>query len=68
LIWESELDVLSVQCLDRRIPDQQTLCDEIAAWEHERNGQHAKSDWYFTIRDARTELKHLTVNLTESGD
>jgi hypothetical protein len=56
---ESELGVLSVQCLDRRIPDQQTLCDEIAAWEHERNVQHAKSDWHFTTKDARTKLKHL---------
>ena len=55
----SELGVLSVQCLDRRIPDQQTLCDEIAAWEHERNVQHAKSDWHFTTKDARTKLKYL---------
>ncbi len=29
---ESELGVLSSQCLDRRIPDKQTLIDEIAAW------------------------------------
>ncbi len=29
---ESELSVLSSQCLDRRIPDKQTLIDEIAAW------------------------------------
>ena len=30
---ESELGVLSAQYLDRRIPDKQTLIDEIAAWE-----------------------------------
>ena len=30
---ESELSVLSSQCLDRRIPDKQTLIDEVAAWE-----------------------------------
>ena len=30
---ESELGVLSTQCLDRRIPDKQTLIDEIAAWQ-----------------------------------
>src|ERR1700686_4675951 len=34
---ESELGVLSSQCLDRRIPDKQTLVEEVAAWEHERN-------------------------------
>ena len=33
---ESELGVLTSQCLDRRIPDKQTLIDEIAAWEHDR--------------------------------
>jgi hypothetical protein len=31
---ESELGVLSTQCLDRRIPDEQTLTDEIVAWQH----------------------------------
>jgi len=56
---ESELGVLSAQCLDRRIPDQQTLSDEIAAWEHERNAQNTKSDWHFTTKDARTKLKYL---------
>jgi hypothetical protein len=30
---ESELGVLSSQCLDRRIPDKQTLTDEVAAWQ-----------------------------------
>ena len=56
---ESELGVLSTQCLDRRIPDQQTLIDEIAAWEHQRNTDHTTSDWHFTTKDARTKLKHL---------
>jgi len=56
---ESELGVLATQCLDPRIPDQQTLIDEIAAWEHERNAHHTKSDWRFTTKDARIKLKHL---------
>lgn len=30
---ESELSVLSGQCLDRRIPDKQTLIEEVTAWE-----------------------------------
>jgi hypothetical protein len=41
---ESELAVLSSQCLDRRIPDKQTLIDEVAAWEQERNDNHATAD------------------------
>ena len=56
---ESELGVLSTQCLDRRIPDKQTLIDEIAAWRQERNANHTKSDWHFTTKDARIKLKHL---------
>jgi hypothetical protein len=56
---ESELGVLSSQCLDRRIPDKQTLIEEIAAWEHERNANHAKANWHFTTPNARIKLKHL---------
>jgi hypothetical protein len=56
---ESELGVLSSQCLDRRIPDKQTLIDEIAAWERDRNVHHTKSHWHFTTKDARIKLKHL---------
>src|SRR5262245_8751651 len=37
---ESELGVLTFQCLDRRIPNKQILIDEIAAWEHDRNANH----------------------------
>ena len=56
---ESELGILSNQCLDRRIPDQKTMSKEIAAWEKDRNKHHAKADWQFTTEDARIKLKHL---------
>ena len=56
---ESELGVLSSQCLDRRIPDKQTLVEEIAAWEHDRNARHTKANWHFTTPDARIKLRHL---------
>ncbi len=56
---ESELGVLSSQCLDRRIPDKQTLIDEIAAWQHDRNANHTKADWHFATPNARIKLKHL---------
>jgi DDE superfamily endonuclease len=56
---ESELSVLSGQCLDRRIPDKQTLTEEAAAWEHARNKKHVKADWQFTTADARVKLKRL---------
>ena len=56
---ESELAVLSRQCLDRRIPDTQTLSDEIQAWENDRNANQAKANWHFTTPNARIKLKHL---------
>ena len=56
---ESELSVLTSQCLDRRIPNKQILIDEIAAWEHDRNANHTKADWQFTTKNARIKLKHL---------
>ena len=56
---ESELSVLSGQCLDRRIPDRQALIEEVAAWEHSRNRKHVKADWQFTTADARVKLKRL---------
>jgi len=56
---ESELGVLASQCLDRRIPDKETLIREVAAWQASRNMNQAKANWRFTTADARIKLKHL---------
>ena len=56
---ESELGVLSSQCLDRRIPDKQTLVGEVSAWQDARNKHYAKTEWHFTTADARIKLNHL---------
>ncbi len=56
---ESELAVLSGQCLDRRIPDKETLIREVAAWQASRNKNQTKANWRFTTADARIKLKHL---------
>jgi uncharacterized small protein (DUF1192 family) len=56
---ETELSVLSSQCLDRRIPDRQVLKEEVEAWEADRNSKHAKANWQFTTADARVKLKRL---------
>ena len=58
-IAEIELSTLSGQCLDRRIPDRETLEREVAAWEEERNALGGKVDWRFTTEDARIKLKRL---------
>jgi transposase len=56
---ETELSILTKQCLDRRIPDYDTLEGEVAAWETPRNQAKAKIDWQFTTHDARIKLKKL---------
>jgi hypothetical protein len=56
---ETELSVLTRQCLDRRIPDQDTLVDEVGAWGHDRNVKQSGIDWQFTTDDARIKLKRL---------
>jgi hypothetical protein len=56
---EAERAVLSSQCLDRRIPDQQISKKEVQAWEAVRNGKHATADWHFTTANARVKRKRL---------
>jgi hypothetical protein len=56
---ETELSVLATQCLDRRIPDQTTLCQEVAVWEQRRNQAKCTVEWRFTTQEARIKLKRL---------
>jgi hypothetical protein len=60
---EIELSILSRQCLDRRIPDQETLKMEIAAWQEQRNAIAQPMEWRFTNEDARVKLKKLYPTL-----
>ena len=62
---EIELSVLGRQCLDRRVPDFETLEAEVAAWQERRNAQGGKIDWRFTTDDARIKLKRLYPSLQE---
>jgi hypothetical protein len=56
---ETELSVLSEQCLDRRMDDKDFVTSEVAAWEMERNGNEAKVRWRFTTEKARIKLEKL---------
>ena len=64
---EIELSVLARQCLDQRIPDQETLAEEVSAWEAERNVAESSIDWRFTSADARIKLKHLYPEIVEES-
>jgi transposase len=56
---EIELSVLTRQCLNRRIPDKESLAREVEAWMTDRNMKVVKVDWRFTTADARIKLMHL---------
>ncbi len=58
-IAEIELNVLTRQCLCRRIGDGPALIAEVGAWETRRNESQAGVDWQFTTADARVKLKRL---------
>jgi transposase len=60
---EIELSILSRQCMDRRIPDQATLKEEIAAWQEKRNAIARPMEWRFTTEDAPIQLKKLYPTL-----
>jgi len=53
---EIEINVLSNQCLDRRIPSSEILSSEVEAHESNRNDINATVNWQFTCTDARHKL------------
>lgn len=62
---EIELSVMSRQCLDRRVPDFETLQKEARAWQERRDEAGITVDWRFTTDDARIKLKRLYPSLQE---
>jgi hypothetical protein len=62
-IAEIELNVMTRQCLSRRIPDIETLREELSAWESERNNSYALVNWQFRTSDARIKLASLYPKL-----
>ena len=62
---ETELSILSRQCLDRRIDCKETMTREVAAWEQDRNAHKSKIDWQFTTADARIKLKRLYPSIQD---
>lgn len=56
---ETELSVLSRQCLDRRIDDRDRMARQIATWQADRNAANVRINWQFKTADARIKLKRL---------
>lgn len=58
-VAEIELNVMTRQCLNRRISDIEQLRRELSAWEIERNILAAKVNWHFRTNDDRIKLSSL---------
>jgi hypothetical protein len=63
-IAEIEINIVTTQCLDRRIGNIETLRSELSAWEADRNMTPKTIDWQFSTDGyARIKLKRLYPNI-----
>ena len=62
---EIELNVLTGQCLNRRIDDIEVVRKEVHTWQKARNNKQSKVNWQFTTQDARIKLSRLYPTLVD---
>lgn len=62
---EIELNVLTRQCLNRRIGDLPTMQQEVIAWQNDRNNKEATIHWQFSNETARVKLKRLYPTISD---
>ena len=56
---EIELNVLSAQCLGRRMDSLAEAIAAVAAWQSDRDNHQVQIHWRFTTADARVKLLRL---------
>ena len=61
---EIEFSAMGRQCLDRRLPDTETVREETEAWTTRRNADETPAKWRFTTEDARIKLHSLYPSLS----
>jgi transposase len=59
---EIEIGILDRQCLDRRLPDRDTLAHEVDAWERRRNDAQQGIEWTFSRQDADIKMARHYVS------
>jgi len=60
---EIELNVLTRQCLNRRLGSISEVTSQVSAWQQHRNNLNATVNWQFTTDQARIKLKRLYPTL-----
>lgn len=58
-IAEIAINIMTRECLGRRIPDMETLCKELRAWNDAYSKNPAPVNWQFKASDSRIKLKKL---------
>ena len=53
------MNVLTGQCLKRRMDNIELVRKEVFAWQNYRNNKNSKVNWQFTTDDARIKLSRL---------
>ena len=56
---EIEFSILARQCLDRRLPDIESVRREVDAWAKARSEVRATVQWRFTTADARLTFRRF---------
>ena len=64
---EIEIGNMNQQCLDRRIPSQQILIEELEYWQIQRNKEKASIEWMFDVDKARQKLDRAYEQLTSQN-
>ena len=59
---EFEINVMDIECTDRRIGDIETLTHEVDAWNKRRNDHKKKINWEFTREIADEKLSKYYVS------
>ena len=62
---EIEFSAMARQCLNRRLPDTDTVREQTTAWAKRRNACGTPAQWRFATEDARIKLHSLYPSISE---
>jgi hypothetical protein len=62
---ETELSIMSRQCLAGRLDSQMKVAAAVAAWETPRNARQVRIHWTFTLTAARRKLRKLYPSIED---
>ena len=62
------MNVMTRQCLARRLDSPEKVEKELEAWEKMRNDECGKVIWHFTAENARNKLISLYPKFDSSGE